>query len=105
MLVFQIKSANGSATPTLFSNQPPDSANETGRLRIFLKSIKNCHFKIGRRVRQNNTNKKGVIADVKFDIKDVQWGKNNMPMYIEVKWDSGEATLCHPSQLSYKRAT
>lgn len=56
-------------------------------------------------MRQNNTNKKGVIADVKFDIKDVQWGKNNMPMYIEVKWDSGEATLCHPSQLSYKRAT
>lgn len=80
-----------------------DPSKEEDRKPFFLRALKRCIFRPGQRVRLVNTKKKGSITKIVRDFDQVDWTDNNAH-FIIVQWADNSQSICHPGQLTTKKA-
>ena len=70
----------------------------------FALALKRNHFRVGDRVKLNNTKTYLTVMSIIYDINQINW-EHNTPFFIEVVDDAGKTFLAAPYQLSRKRVT
>jgi hypothetical protein len=68
---------------------------------VLERAVKGNNFKPGDKIKCKGTPLKGEVLEIKYDIDDVQW-RRNQPQFILIELIDGKQMMSHHSQL--KRA-
>jgi len=92
MFTYRITSKNSSQSASL---------SETSKLRTFNRSKKRAlrRFKVGRKIKLNNTGLVGTVLEVILDMENINW-VGNTPHFIRVRMDGdGQEYLTSPTMI------
>lgn len=96
MINYKIIVSNGKNTRIDRQRVTPNDANF--KEITFERSLRNCFWQPGQRVKLRGTNRCGTVMEVIKDINQISWAKNR-PNYLAIAFDDGKFELGNPCQL------
>jgi hypothetical protein len=96
MINYKIIVSTGQNKP--LARQRVDPKDPSFRSITFERSLKNCFWQPGQRVKLRGTSRLGTLQEVIKDINQINWTKNR-PNYLLIRFDNGELALANPCQL------